>query len=93
MARGWHYIKLSLSSALLLSFSGMCIFLLFLSFCRFGFVFCCGCLLSLELCKCSSDFFCPANHVPDRQPRIILGMVEARSVNVKKTTIRLLPGE
>ena len=24
MARGWHYTKLSLSSALLLSFSGMC---------------------------------------------------------------------
>ena len=30
--------------------------------------------------------FCPADHVPDWQPRIILGMVEARSVNVKKTT-------
>ena len=33
-------------------------------------------------------FFCPADHVvPDWQPRIILlGMVEARSVNVKKIT-------
>ena len=31
-------------------------------------------------------FFCPADHVPDWQPRILLGMVEARSVNVKKTT-------
>ena len=31
-------------------------------------------------------FFCPAHHVPDWQPRILLGMVEARSVNVKKTT-------
>ena len=31
MARGWHYTKLSLSSAFLLSFSGMCILLLFLS--------------------------------------------------------------
>ena len=30
--------------------------------------------------------FCPADHVPDWQLRIILGMVEARSVNVKKTT-------
>ena len=28
--------------------------------------------------------FCPADQVPDWQPRIILGMVEARSVNVKK---------
>ena len=32
--------------------------------------------------------FCPADDVPDWQPRIILGMVEARSVNVKKTTTR-----
>ena len=31
--------------------------------------------------------FCPADHVPDWQPRIVLGMVEARSVNVKKATI------
>ena len=31
-------------------------------------------------------FFCPADQVPDWQPRILLGMVEARSVNVKKTT-------
>ena len=30
-------------------------------------------------------FFCPADHVPDWQPRILLGIVEARSVNVKKT--------
>ena len=32
MARGWHYTKLSLSSALLLSFSGMCNVVLFLLF-------------------------------------------------------------
>ena len=31
-------------------------------------------------------FFCPADHVPDWQPRVLLGMVEARSVNVEKTT-------
>ena len=36
-------------------------------------------------------FFCPADHVPDWQPRILLGMVEARSVNVKKTTTLPLP--
>ena len=57
MARGWHYAKLSLSSALRLSFSGMYILLfLFLSLCRF-----CLCvfflLLSLELGRCSSDLF------------------------------------
>ena len=41
MAPGWYYTKLSLSSALLLFFSGMCILLLFLSFCRFCFVSLC----------------------------------------------------
>ena len=36
-------------------------------------------------------FFCPADHVLlDWQPRILLGMVEARSINVKKTTINCL---
>ena len=31
-------------------------------------------------------FSCPASHVPDWQPRILLGMVETRPVNVKNTT-------
>ena len=31
-------------------------------------------------------FSSPADHVPDWQPRILLGMVEARSVNVKNKT-------
>ena len=31
-------------------------------------------------------FSCPADHVPDWQPRILLGMVEARSINLKNTT-------
>ena len=45
-------------------------------------------LLSLELGRCPSDLFLPSRpHTPDWQPRILLGiMVEARSVNVKKTT-------
>ena len=75
------YTKLSLSSALLLSSSGMCFVLLFHSFC---FLF----MLSLELCRCSSDLFLSSRPrtVPDWQPRILLGMVEARSVNVKNTT-------
>ena len=37
-------------------------------------------------------FFCPADHVPDWQPRVLLGMVEARSVNVKKTTTTTYAG-
>ena len=45
MARGWHYTKLSLSSAILLSFPGMCFVFkekseIVPSFCRFLFCFC-----------------------------------------------------
>ena len=88
MARGWRYAKLSLSSALRLSFSGMCI--LFCYFCSFLFVV--FCLFMFFFCSHWSFvdvpliFFCPADPVPDWQPRILLGVVEARSVNVKKTT-------
>ena len=58
-----------------------CILLfLFLSLCRF---------VCLCLCLCFADvpliFFCPADQVPDWQPRILLGMVEAGLVNMKKT--------
>ena len=86
MARGWHYAKLSLSNAPRLSFSGLCILLfLLLSLCRFCvfvFFFCSHwSLVDVPLIS-----FCPADHVPDWQPHILLGMVEARSVNVKKTT-------
>ena len=38
----------------------------------------------------SSELFLPGNYVPDWQPRILLGMVEARPVNVKKTTTATL---
>ena len=38
----------------------------------------------LYYCRCSSEIFsCPADHAPEWQPRILPGMVEARSVNVK----------
>ena len=44
-------------------------------------------LLSLELCRCSSDLFLSSRpRTGLLAPRILLGMVEARSVNVKKTT-------
>ena len=86
MARGRHYAKLSLSNAARLSFSDLCILLLlFLSLCRFLCVsaFLCS---HWSLVDVPLIFFCPADHVPDWQPRVLLGMVEARSVNVKKTT-------
>ena len=85
MARGRHYAKLSLSNAARLSFSDLCILLfLFLSLCRLCVcVFLCS---RWSLVDVPLIFFCPADHVPDWQPRVLLGMVEARSVNVKKTT-------
>ena len=84
MALGRHYAKLSLSNAPRLSFSDLCILLfLFLSLCRvFVFFFC----SHWSLVDVPLIFFCPVDHVPDWQPRVLLGMVEARSVNVKKTT-------
>ena len=85
IARGRHYAKLSLSNAARLSFSDLCILLfLFLSLCRLCVcVFLCS---HWSLVDVPLIFFCPADHVPDWQPRVLLGMVEARSVNVKKTT-------
>ena len=85
MARGRHYAKLSLSNAARLSFSDLCILLfMFLSLCRLCVcVFLCS---HWSLVDVPLIFFCPADHVPDWQPRELLGMVEARSVNVKKTT-------
>ena len=55
---------------------------LFVVFCVFVFFFC----SHWSVVDVPLIFFCPADHVPDWQPRILLGMVEARSVNVKKTT-------
>ena len=31
-------------------------------------------------------FPCPADHVPDKQPRVLLGMAEAPSIHVKTHT-------
>ena len=90
MARGRHYAKLSLSNAARLSFSDLCILLfMFLSLCRLCVcVFLCS---HWSLVDVPLIFFCPADHVPDWQPRVLLGMVEARSVNVKKTTTTTVP--
>ena len=55
---------------------------LFVVFCVFVFFFC----SHWSLVDVHLIFVCPADHVPDWQPRVLLGMVEARSVNVKKTT-------
>ena len=84
MARGWHYTKFFPSSALLLSF----FFYLFIAcaLCYCSFIFCCCfCFVVLFLFSCSRCSFvdaplifsCPADHVPDWQPRLLLGMIEA----------------
>ena len=56
----------------------------------FGLLFLCCCVFDalIGACRCSSDLFLSSRPrtVPDWQPRILLGMVEARSVNVKNTT-------
>ena len=90
MARGWHYTKLSLSNALLLFIYFLACALCDCSFLFVVFVlflFCFVFMLSSELCTINTVdvpliFFCPAGHVPNWQPRILLGMVEARSVYV-----------
>ena len=71
-----------------LSFSGMCIFVILVPFSS-SFLFVCVCVFFFfcshwSLVDVPLIFFCPVDHVPDWQPRILLGMVEARSVNVKK---------
>ena len=62
-------------------------------FCRFCFVlllcFCCVFCSRWSFVDVPLIVFCPADHVPDWPPRILLGMVGARSINVKKTTIFL----
>ena len=65
-------------------------FVLFFVFVLLSYLlFCFVLMLSLELCRCSPDFSFPADHVPDWHPRILLGMVEARSVDVNNTTQQL----
>ena len=87
MARGWHYTKLSLSSALLLSFFWQVYFVIAPFFLPFSVSFR---YVGAFFVDVPLTFSCPADHVPDCQPRILLGMVEARSVNVKKRTITTL---
>ena len=67
---------------------------LFVALCCFRFCFCFQFLCS----RCSFIdvpliFSCRADHVPDWNPRILLGMVEARAVNVTyaHTQVSLIP--
>ena len=89
-AGAMHPFYLCVSAFYLLSLSGIYVFLIvFFVFCFFAFLlYFYFLMLLLELCRCSYDSSSPADHVPDWQPRILLGisMVEARLVNnVKKT--------
>ena len=62
MARGWHYAKLSLSGALRLSCSFPFVFLFL-----FVFLFC----SRWSFVDVPLIFFCPVDHVPGWQPRIM----------------------
>ena len=89
MARGWRYAKLSLSNAPRLSFPGMHVYFVILVPFSLSFLFVFFLCSRWSLVDVPLTFICPADHVPDWQPRsILLGMVEARSVNVKKATRR-----
>ena len=67
-------------------------FVLACVFCYCCFLFVVFVLFCSSFCSGSSFVdvppivFCPADHVPDWQPRILLSMVEARSVDVKNPT-------
>ena len=81
MARGWWYTKLALYrvlAALLLSFF-LYVICLIIPFFLFLFVS----MLSLEHGRCSPDILLLSS-----KPRILLGSVEARLVNVKNTHAR-----
>ena len=82
LVRDWRYTKLSLVYALLLLFLACalsCCSLLFIS-CFVLFSFSCS---RRSFVDAHLIFSCPPDHVPDWQPRVLLGMVEARSVHVK----------
>ena len=71
MTRGWQYTKLECPSPFFLWY-------VYLVIVPFLFVVCVSSVCSRV--DVPLIFFCPADHVPDWQPRILLGMVEARSV-------------
>ena len=74
---------ISIDSILLLSLSFVVSIFVSLLVCFFCFCFC----SRWSFVDVPLIFFCPADHVPDWQPRILLGTVEARSVKVKKTIV------
>ena len=82
-----NYLKKNQSTIIVVVFVLFCFVLFcFPYFCRFCLVVFLFLMLSLELfVDVSLIFSCPADQVPDWQPRILLGMVETRSVNAKKT--------
>ena len=85
MARGWHYAILSIECPSSIFFWHVYFVILVPFSLSFLFV-CVFLLLSLELCRCSSDLFLSSRPRTELATTLKLGMVEARMVNVKKTT-------
>ena len=80
------YQTLSPSSTLLLSSSCVYFFFFFLSFCLVFVMFSCS---RWSFVGVLVTFSCSADYVRNWQPRILLGMVDARWVSVKNTTTTL----
>ena len=64
----------------------LCFVPFFLSFLSVLFLLCFGFHALVSFVGVPLIFSCPTDHVPEWLPRILLGTVEARSVNVKNTT-------
>ena len=92
MARRRRYTKLSFYRVpSFYFFSGMCFVLcgcsfLFVFFAFFSFLF--VVMLRWRFVHVPLIYSCRADHVSDWQPRILLGKVEAQSVNVINTLTR-----
>ena len=84
MARGWHYTKVSLSSALLLFFFWHDVHCVVVPF--FLSVFCFVFVLFL-FCFHALIFSSPVDHVPDWQPGILLDIIEAH--NAHNNSVRI----
>ena len=68
------------ASLILSIFCGICLLFSFLSFCRFlpCFCFCFYALVRAFFVDGPQIFSCPAGHVPDWQPLVLLGMIDGK---------------